>query len=151
MTTNDTPATEPVPSAVPLPTLYKLRARGKWVLIRMLAKEERVSAGGIYLSQAQAKTQHGIIEDVDSSEVPDLFKGDIVVFTNFPNALDDIEELTGQRDLYLVRDEEIYASAFPIDDPEELARLHQAIAERHTRQLMDKTAIDQAYADQTSK
>lgn len=108
---------------------YDLKARGKWVLIRMLSKEERRTAGGIVVSMGQAKTQHGIVEDV-SSEIPDLHAGDMVVFTNFVNDLEDVEELTGRKDLYLVRDEEVYSRAVKITDPAVIAELNAKANER---------------------
>lgn len=111
--------------SIPESPLYDLCARGRWVLVRMLSKEERKTAGGIILSQAQAKTQHGVIVDVDTSVVKDLVPGQIVIFTNFTNELEDIEELTGRRDLHLIRDEEVYAVAKEIKDPERLAELRR--------------------------
>ena len=128
--------------------LYSLRARSKWVLIKMIPKDERRTSGGIVVSAAQAKTQHGLVIDVDSSQVPDLHPGDVVVFTNFPNDLDDVEELTGQRDLYLVRDEEVYARAEEITDMGVLAQMH---AEAKARLDAMITEASKKYDEGTTK
>lgn len=112
---------------------FKLKARGKWVLIRMVPREERRTEGGIVVSTAQAKTQHGVIVDFDPSEVKHLEIGQHVVFTNFVTELDDVEELTGERNLYLVREEEVYAGGEEITDPEKIAEIKARIDERYAR------------------
>jgi co-chaperonin GroES (HSP10) len=127
METITTAQETPVPASR---KFYSLKARGKWVLVRMISQEERRSEGGITLRTAQAKTQHGEVVDVDVDEVRGLRVGQIVVFTNFPNSLEDIEELTGERDLYLVREEEIYAGAEEITDPLQIAVIRGRIALR---------------------
>lgn len=121
--------TTPAPQSTASRDFYDLKTRGRWVLIRMLSKEERKTDGGIVITLGQAKTQHGIVEDV-SSEVPDLNVGDVVVFTNFVNSLEDVEELTGRKDLFLVRDEEVYSRAVKITDPVRLAALTAKANER---------------------
>lgn len=131
------------PKAPPPPDnrkFFKLKARGKWVLIRMVPREERRTEGGIVVSTAQAKTQHGIIEDFDASEVKNLEVGQHVVFTNFVTELDDVEELTGERNLYLVREEEIYAGGDEITDPEKIADIKARIDERYANIHREETA-----------
>jgi len=143
METITTPAQDTVPASR---KFYELKARGKWVLIRMIAQEERISEGGIRIREAQARTQHGHVVDVDTAEVRGLAVGQIVVFTNFPNALDDVEELTGERDLYLVREEEIYAAAEEITDPLKLAVIKGRIALREAKYVIkdEDETIEQA-------
>ena len=46
-----------------------------------------------------------------SSRISDIHAGDMVIFTNFPIELPDLEELTGDKNLCLVRGEEIFAVA----------------------------------------
>jgi co-chaperonin GroES (HSP10) len=97
---------------------HVLRPRGRWVVIRPLMNkgEDQRSAGGIVLPSSNAGAQKGTIVAVDSSVVTDLTPGMVVVFSNFPQDLDAVEDLTGDRDLLLLRDEEVYAEAVPTDE-----------------------------------
>lgn len=131
-TSNEVLAAAPAPQSTEIRDYFTLKARGKWVVLRMIPREERKTAGGIVISTAQTKTQHGLVVDVSSApEVVDLHVGDVVVFTNFVNSLDDVEELTGERNLFLVREEEIYARAEKIADPEVLAKIRSEAEERY--------------------
>lgn len=82
----------------------------KWVLIRKVFREERTTDAGLVL-KAGERSQRGIV--VAAPEEVPLDAGDLVIFTNFPIELDDIEELTGEKNLMLVRYEEIYARVTP--------------------------------------
>jgi co-chaperonin GroES (HSP10) len=141
-TPNEVLATTPAPESTAR-DFYELKARGKWVLIRMIPRKERRTAGGLVLTMGQEKTQHGEVVDV-SSEIYDLQAGDTVVFTNFVTELTEVEELTGERNLYLVRDEEVYSRAVKITDPEVLAMLSARANARYED-------IDRQYAEEKRK
>lgn len=130
---------------------YTLKARDQWVVIRMVSREEIKSEGGIVIKTAQAKTQHGVVEDVDKSVVKDLEVGQHVVFTNFVTTLEDIEELTGRRDLYLVRSEEVYARAEEITDPAKLAVIQATIAARYASVLDEESGTEGETVDEKYK
>jgi hypothetical protein len=85
---------------------YKIRPLHGWVLIRKVSKElEKV--GDLYIDKSQARSQRGIIEAISDGET--LLKvGHSCIYTNFPLELEDVEEVTGIKDLQLVRREEIY-------------------------------------------
>lgn len=140
--TNEVLENSPAPQSTEVDRpYYDLKARGLWVLIRMIAKEERVTAGGLIVSAGQAKTRHGEIVDC-SPTITDLKPGDVVIFTNFVNEVDDVEELTGRRDLFLVRDEEVYARAEKITDPARIAEIRKSQQDR-----MD--SVTRAYEEAT--
>lgn len=96
---------------------YEVKPRKLWVLIRQMTEEEARTEAGVVMpgedfflmDKGKPKSQRGIIVAL-SQEITDLQVGDYVIFTNFPIDLEDIEELTGSKDLKLVRDEEVYAS-----------------------------------------
>jgi len=92
---------------------YRIRPRHRWVLIRKLMDQEKISEAGVIQPGAEhfmmegAKSSRGMV--VAAGDGVDLAPGDIVVFTNFPIALRDLEAFTGDSELQLVRDEEVYA------------------------------------------
>lgn len=96
---------------------WEIRPRHAWVLIRQHRAQEKVTDGGVIqpgedfflMDKGKPKSQRGIVVAV-SDAVKDLEPGDFVIFTNFPIDLEDIEELTADPELKLVRDEEVYAS-----------------------------------------
>lgn len=143
-TSNEVLADAPAPQSTEVDRpYYDLKARGLWVLIRMIAKEERVTAGGLIISAGQAKTRHGEVID-RSPAIKDLEPGDIVIFTNFVNEVEDVEELTGRRDLYLVRDEEVYAKAVKITDSARIAEIRKIHDDR-------MISVASAYAEATKE
>jgi co-chaperonin GroES (HSP10) len=95
---------------------WQVAPRHEWVLIRQHREEEKKTDGGVIapgedffmMDKGKPKSQRGIVVAV-SEKIKDLVPGDIVIFTNFPIDLEDIEELTGDKELKLVRDEEVYA------------------------------------------
>jgi len=96
---------------------WAISPRHEWVLIRQYREEEKKTEGGVItpgedfflMDKGKPKSQRGIVVAV-SEKITDLSPGDFVIFTNFPIDLEDIEELTGDAELKLVRDEEVYAS-----------------------------------------
>lgn len=88
----------------------KIRPLNQWVLIRKLEIEEKQTEGGVVLPGG-GRSSRGIVVAA-ASDVP-LVEGELVIFTNFPIELEDLEELTGHKELKLVRFEEIYAVVEP--------------------------------------
>jgi co-chaperonin GroES (HSP10) len=96
---------------------WALAPRHEWVLIRQHREAEKKTEGGVItpgedfflMDKGKPKSQRGVVVAV-SEKITDLAPGDFVIFTNFPIDLEDIEELTGDAELKLVRDEEVYAS-----------------------------------------
>lgn len=103
-------------AAVFAKTKWEIEPRNKWVLIRKLTQEETQTADGVVLPGEgsplfNARSQRGIV--VAAPEGVGLAKGDVVIYTNFPLEIPDIEEFTGERNLHLVLEEEVYARAVP--------------------------------------
>ena len=97
-------------SAVLEKKISRIRPLQQWVLIRKVEREETTTQAGVVLV-AGGRSQRGIVVAVPK-EVP-LNEGDMVIFTNFPIELEDIEEVTGEKNLKLVRYEEVYAVIEP--------------------------------------
>lgn len=99
---------------------HTIRPRNQWVLIKKIEREEMQTGDGIILPGG-GRSQRGCVVAV--AKMPwwkrnlDLNVGDIVVYTNFPIELEDLEELTGEKNLHLVREEEVYAVAVPCPTP----------------------------------
>lgn len=99
---------------------HTIRPRNQWVLIKKIEREEMQTGDGIILPGG-GRSQRGRVVAV--AKMPwwkrslDLNVGDIVVYTNFPIELEDLEELTGEKNLHLVREEEVYAVAVPCPTP----------------------------------
>jgi co-chaperonin GroES (HSP10) len=89
-------------------TLYDMIPMwGQWVIVKKKFREETKTEGGVVI-KGQERSSLG--EIVWSGDLEDKLKpGDTVVFSNFAMECKDTEELTGMRDLFLVRKEEIYA------------------------------------------
>ncbi len=94
--------------------LRTLRPRGKWVLVKRLTQDEEVTASGLHIDKSQRKSSVGRVV-ATGSEVIDLFMGNEVLFSKFAMTLEDVEEQTGEKDLFLVRGEEIYSILEPIE------------------------------------
>lgn len=87
--------------------LFILEPRHKWVIIRKIFREETATDTGVRI-QAQDRSSLGEVVSV-GPEISDIRMGDQVTFSNFAMEVQDCEELTGERDLFQVRDEEVYA------------------------------------------
>jgi chaperonin GroES len=92
--------------------LRSLRPRGKWVLVKRLTQDEELTPTGLIVDKSQRKSSVGRVISV-GSEVTDLVAGDEVLFSKFAMTLEDVEEQTGEKDLFLVRGEEIYSILEP--------------------------------------
>lgn len=96
--------------AVAPPKRYVIEPLGKWVVIRKIEIVETETEGGIILA-AGGRSQRG--EVVAAPGGSQVVAGDIVIYTNFPMDIPDVEDMTGEKNLHLVLEEEIYARAIP--------------------------------------
>lgn len=90
-----------------------------WVLIRKVQSQDKITDAGMVLTEAQSRSSVGEVVAVPRDErtwfeklwmrklVP-LKVGQLVIYTAFPIELEDIEALTGDKKLQLVRYEETY-------------------------------------------
>lgn len=96
---------------------FDLIPRNEWILIKEMRQEEQRTEGGVtlpgedfFLSQAKsAKHTYATVIAVGSKVQPDLNQGDVVLVTKFSLTIDGVEQVTGDPELRLVRDEEVYA------------------------------------------
>lgn len=99
---------------------YAVHPRHGWAIVRKLSLEQVTTDAGVIVDRSQAKTFQA--EVVEASDVvrngkivaSDLKPGERVIITAFSMTFEDLEELTGEKDLLLVRDEEIYCVATEI-------------------------------------
>ena len=99
----------------------RIRPREKWVLIRKLIRGEEVTDGGVILpGEADERSQRGIVvalsncagRDREGHAIPwDIKEGDLVVFSNFAMDVPAIEELTGEKNVFLVQADEVFGVA----------------------------------------
>lgn len=89
-------------------TPKKIVPRHLWVLIRKVEPKDVLHESGIVETRGQSRSQLGEVVAV-GEEVTNLTAGDLVIYTNFPIELEDVQDLTGDRKLHLIRDEEVYA------------------------------------------
>jgi co-chaperonin GroES (HSP10) len=104
--------------AVPISerVFYEMDPLWKWVAIRKVEREVNAfGEGGAIVGAIDAgRSQVGIVESVSDLCVQKRIQvGDRVMFTNYVLMLPDIEEATGRKDLFLVREEEIYCILRP--------------------------------------
>lgn len=92
---------------------YDILPRGEWVLIRQHKPQEVKTEGGVvipasdfFLMGGSKHKQRGVV--VAAGPKSDLKAGELVLFTNYSIDIEDLEELTGDPELKLVRDEEVY-------------------------------------------
>ena len=88
---------------------FEIEPLQMWVLIRKVERQEVIKDGVVQV--AGGRSSRGVVVAA-AKDVP-LSAGDFVIFTNFPIELEDLEEVTGDRSLKLVRYEEIYARIIP--------------------------------------
>lgn len=90
---------------------FRIEPLNQWVLIRRHSAGEKKTEAGVVIPEGQARSSRG--EVVAAAPGLAVIPGDEVIFTNFPIELEDLEEVTGDRLLNLVRMEEIYAVLRP--------------------------------------
>lgn len=97
---------------------YQIEPRNEWVLIRQHKPQEVKTEAGVvipasdfFLMGGTKHKQRGIV--VAAGPKSDLKPGDMVLFTNYSIDIEDLEELTGDPELKLVRDEEVYTRVRP--------------------------------------
>lgn len=94
----------------------RLRPRHEWVVIRKIDPRDKLSQGGLVITEGQARSSVGEVISVAKRNwwqrllhgASDLQRGDVVLYTNFAIQLDEMEDATGDKTLFLVRDEEVY-------------------------------------------
>lgn len=99
---------------------HTLVPRERWVLIKKLIRDEEVSEGGVIKPgerEEESRSRKGVVlalsncagRDRNGSEIAwDIKVGDMVLFSNFAMDVPDVEELTGEANVYLVQADEIY-------------------------------------------
>ncbi len=101
---------------------YRIIPSEGWVIIRKLIRGEEMTPDGIIIPESKDdRSQRGEVVELGSCarripltgvEVPwDIAVGDMVIFTNYPMDIPDVEELTGEKNLVMVRAEEIFGRA----------------------------------------
>ena len=93
---------------------YIVHPRHGWAIVRKLSLEQEVTDAGVIVDKSQAKTYQAEIVET-SAHITDLRPGQLVLITAFSMTMEDLEELTGEKDLLMVRDEEIYCWAEEIE------------------------------------
>ena len=96
----------------------RIRPREKWVLIRKLIRGEEVSDGGVIKpAEADERSQRGEVVGLSNCagrdrmglEIPwDIKVGDQVIFSNFAMDVPAIEEVTGEKNIFLVQADEVF-------------------------------------------
>lgn len=117
-------ATMPLPAAmVTQPATLKPRKKHKlhprlgWVLVRKTSLDEEVTEAGIVLNREKVVLHQGIIEGVGpEARANGLDVGMRVMFSAFAMKLDDVELLTGDKNLIQVRHTEVYATFEELDE-----------------------------------
>lgn len=103
----------PGPASALLASLQKVKYRveplNKWVAIRKIENEDKVTAEGVIVKGG--KSSRG--EVIAAAEGVPLKAGDMVIYTNFPIELEDLEMLTQDPNIQLVRFEEVYTRLVP--------------------------------------
>jgi Chaperonin 10 Kd subunit len=114
------PVVEEASGPLPMPKLkarkkHRLIPRLGWVLIRKTSLDEEVTEAGVILNRDNVKLHQGVIEAV-GSEVVGLGVNDRVLYSAFGMKLDDIELLTGDKNLFMIRQQEIYSLVIETDE-----------------------------------
>jgi co-chaperonin GroES (HSP10) len=99
------------------PEKFQLVPRGKWALVREMIQQESVTEGGIVqpgadffmLAKKDSKHTYAVILELGAEVKPDLQKGDVVIVTKFSMKIEGVEQVVGDPNVKMVRDEEIYA------------------------------------------
>jgi hypothetical protein len=99
-------------------TRYSIHPRNGWVLIRMIPLQDELH-GDVLVDKSQARTLRAEVVEASTKHdgsPTDLQPGDIVIVSAFPLEIEDLEEMTGERNLVMLRDEEIYSRCVPIEE-----------------------------------
>ena len=99
------------------PEKFELIPRGKWVLIREMMQQETMTEGGVIqpgedffmLAKKDSKHTYAVVLKIGAEAKKDLSLGDVVIVTKFSLKIEGVEQVTGDPNVKLVRDEEIYA------------------------------------------
>ena len=95
---------------------FRLAPINGWVVLKKIIREETKTQSGVVLAAEQRSSKGVVIAVAETDErgnkIP-LEPGDLVIFTNFPISLEDLDSLTQEKNLFLVRYEEIYSRLIP--------------------------------------
>jgi len=100
----------------------KLRTLNNWVLIRKHPRETQITEHGLVVERDAERSDVGTIMAVAvnlrgaNGEPLDVKAGDVVIYTHFGLMIEDVQEITDDPSLQMVRGEEIYAV---VEDAEE--------------------------------
>lgn len=98
---------------------FSIHPRNGWVLVRKLVLEDEITEGGVIVDNTTARTLRA---EVVEASVPfgkvstDLAPGDIVLINAMCLEMEDLERMTGDKNLVMLRDEEIYSLCTPIEE-----------------------------------
>src|ERR1700746_523492 len=99
---------------------FRIAPINGWVLLKKIIREETKTQGGVMLAAEQRSSKGVVIAVAETDErgnkIP-LAPGDLVIFTNFPISLEDLDSLTQEKNLFLVRYEEVYARLIAEGEP----------------------------------
>ena len=109
--------------------LYKIRPRSvtkgttNWLLIKKYTAPEQVIVGEggkveVVITEGMGRSQRGTVWAI-APAITDVMVGDMVIYTNYTMEIEDIEDLTGEKDLQLILDEEVYAVCEPLKCPQQ--------------------------------
>lgn len=99
---------------------YTIRPRHEWVLVKRITQDEEIlkvdkgdgTFGEVVIDKSQRRSLRASVVDF-GDKVHGLSIGDEVLISAFGMEMPDIEELTGEKDLLMLRDEECYCTAHP--------------------------------------
>jgi co-chaperonin GroES (HSP10) len=102
--------------ADPVERKFELVPRHEWVLIKEMRQGETKTEGGVvlpgedfFLNQNKSpKHSYAVVLALGDKVKPDLHVKDVVLVTKFSLTIEGAEQVTGDPDVRLVRDEEVY-------------------------------------------
>lgn len=96
---------------------HKLHPRMGWVLVRKTSLDEEVTEAGLVLNREKVVLHQGVIEGLGPEAAANgLSVGMRVMFSAFAMKLDDVELLTGDKNLIQVRHTEVYSVIEELDE-----------------------------------
>lgn len=92
----------------------KVRPLNNWVLIRKHLREAQLADGGVVVERDAERSDVGTIMAIASNlrgangDPLEVQVGDVVIYTHYALKIEDVEEVTKDPSLQMVRGEEIY-------------------------------------------
>jgi len=88
---------------------FSVHPRHSWVLVKKITPVEKVTDGGLIVDTSQSRSFLATVREF-GSKVEGLVVGDTVIVSAFGMEMEDLEELTGEKGLLMLRDEEVYST-----------------------------------------